>query len=205
MTPVKVKICGITRPADSQAAVAAGADALGFVFAPRSKRKLPLEEAVALVGQVPAFVSRVGLFMDQSSAEVARVLERAALNLLQFHGCEDAGFCRQFGLPYIKAVAMESAGAAEQAGRDFPDAAALLLDSHRVGQVGGTGQTFDWGTIPRLPLPLVLAGGLTPVNVRRAVQQVRPWAVDVSSGVEDAPGVKNAEKMRMFIREAKHE
>jgi phosphoribosylanthranilate isomerase len=100
---------------------------------------------------------------------------------------------------------MESAGAAEQAGRDFPDAAALLLDSHRAGQVGGTGQTFDWGTIPRLPLPLVLAGGLTPVNVRRAVQQVRPWAVDVSSGVEDAPGVKNAEKMRMFIREAKHE
>jgi phosphoribosylanthranilate isomerase len=205
MTPVKVKICGITRLADSQAAVAAGADALGFVFAPRSKRKLPLEKAVALVGEVPAFVSRVGLFMDQSSAEVARVLERLALNLLQFHGSEDAGFCRQFGLPYIKAVAMESAGAAEQAGRDFPDAAALLLDSHRAGQVGGTGQTFDWGTIPRLPLPLVLAGGLTPVNVRRAVQQVRPWAVDVSSGVEDAPGVKNAEKMRMFIREAKHE
>jgi phosphoribosylanthranilate isomerase len=200
-----VKICGITRLADSQAAVAAGADALGFVFAPRSKRKLPLEKAVALVGEVPAFVSRVGLFMDQSSAEVARVLERLALNLLQFHGSEDAGFCRQFGLPYIKAVAMESAGAAEQAGRDFPDAAALLLDSHRAGQVGGTGQTFDWGTIPRLPLPLVLAGGLTPVNVRRAVQQVRPWAVDVSSGVEDAPGVKNAEKMRMFIREAKHE
>jgi phosphoribosylanthranilate isomerase len=205
MTPVKVKICGITRLADSQAAVAAGADALGFVFAPRSKRKLPLEKAVALVGEVPAFVSRVGLFMDQSSAEVARVLERLALNLLQFHGSEDAGFCRQFGLPYIKAVAMESAGAAEQAGRDFPDAAALLLDSHRAGQVGGTGQTFDWGTIPRLPLPLVLVGGLTPVNVRRAVQQVRPWAVDVSSGVEDAPGVKNAEKMRMFIREAKHE
>lgn len=205
MRRVRVKICGIRRPQDLQAAVAAGADALGFVFAPRSKRKLPLEKAVALVGEVPAFVSRVGLFMDQSSAEVARVLERLALNLLQFHGSEDAGFCRQFGLPYIKAVAMESAGAAEQAGRDFPDAAALLLDSHRAGQVGGTGQTFDWGTIPRLPLPLVLAGGLTPVNVRRAVQQVRPWAVDVSSGVEDAPGVKNAEKMRMFIREAKHE
>lgn len=205
MTPVKVKICGITRLADSQAAVAAGADALGFVFAPRSKRKLPLEEAVALVGQVPAFVSRVGLFMDQSSAEVARVLERVALNLLQFHGSEDAGFCRQFGLPYIKAVAMGSARVAERAACDFPDAAALLLDSHRVGQVGGTGQTFDWGTIPRLTLPLVLAGGLTPDNVRRAVQQVRPWAVDVSSGVEDAPGVKNVEKMRMFIREAKHD
>ena len=202
MTPVKVKICGVTRQADLQAA---GADALGFVFAPRSKRRLDCGEAAALVGQVPAFVARVGLFMDQSRADVVRVLERVPLNLLQFHGSEGADFCRQFGLPYIKAVAMGTAGAADRAGREFPDAAALLLDSHQVGQVGGTGQAFDWGTIPRLTRPLVLAGGLTPGNVRQAVQQVRPWAVDVSSGVEDAPGVKNAEKMQMFIREAKHD
>jgi phosphoribosylanthranilate isomerase len=205
VSQVKVKICGIMRPQDAQAAVAAGADALGFVFAPLSRRKLAADEAVALVAGVPAFVSRVGLFMDQAAAEVGQVLEEVPLNLLQFHGSEDAGFCRQFGLPYIKAVPMGSDGSAERAERDFPDAAALLLDSHPVGQAGGTGQTFDWSAIPRLSLPLVLAGGLTPENVRRAVRQVRPWAVDVSSGVEDSPGVKNTEKMRMFVREAKRE
>jgi phosphoribosylanthranilate isomerase len=205
VSPVRVKICGITCLPDLQAAAAAGADALGFVFAPRSRRALSLEEAEALVPQVPAFVARVGLFMDAPAREVERVLERVRLTLLQFHGSEDAGFCRQFGLPYIKAVAMGSAGEAGRAERDFPDAAALLLDSHRNGQVGGTGQSFDWSRIPRLSRPLILAGGLTPENVRRAVREVRPWAVDVSSGVEDAPGKKNAEKMREFIREAKYE
>lgn len=203
MRRVKVKICGIRRPQDLQAAVAAGADALGFVFAPGSSRRLAVEEARVLVGQVPAFVSRVGLFMDQTQAEVEQVLQRVPLSLLQFHGREDAAFCRRFGLPYVKALAMGSEAAPERAERDFADAAALLLDSHRAGGVGGTGQTFDWDSIPRMTLPLVLAGGLTPENVRRAVQQVRPWAVDVSSGVEDAPGEKNAEKMQIFIREAK--
>ena len=205
MMRVKVKICGIRRPQDLRAAVAAGADALGFVFAPGSSRRLTVEEARVLVALVPAFISRVGLFMDQSQAEVEQVLQRVPLSLLQFHGREEAGFCRQFGLPYVKAVAMGSDAAPERAARDFADAAALLLDSHRAGGVGGTGQTFDWGGIPRMPLPLVLAGGLTPENVRRAVQQVRPWAVDVSSGVEDAPGEKNPEKMQTFIREAKGE
>lgn len=205
MTPVRVKICGITRLPDLQAAVAAGADALGFVFASRSPRALSAAAAETLVAQVPAFVSRVGLFMDHSAAEVATVLERVPLSLLQFHGSEDAGFCRQFGLPYIKAVAMGSPGEAERAGREFPDAAALLLDSHRAGEAGGSGQSFDWSRIPRLSRPLVLAGGLTPANVRRAVREVRPWAVDVSSGVEEAPGIKSAEKMQAFIREAKYE
>ena len=205
MRPVKVKICGIRRPQDLKAAVTAGADALGFVFAPGSSRRLAVEEARVLVAQVPAFVSRVGLFMDQTRNEVEQVLQRVPLNLLQFHGREEAGFCRQFGLPYVKAVAMGSDAAPEQAERDFADAAALLLDSHRAGSVGGTGQTFDWSGIPSMKLPLVLAGGLTPENVRRAVQQVQPWAVDVASGVEDAPGEKNVEKMQTFIREAKGE
>ena len=133
------------------------------------------------------------------------MLARVPLGLLQFHGGEDAAFCRQFGLPYIKAVAMGSGAAADRAERDFPDAAALLLDSHRPGGAGGSGQTFDWSGIPALTLPLVLAGGLTPDNVRQAVRQVRPWAVDVSSGVEDAPGEKNAGKMQRFIREARRE
>jgi phosphoribosylanthranilate isomerase len=205
MRRVRVKICGIRRPQDLQAAVAAGADALGFVFAPGSPRILGVDEARVLAGQVPAFVSRVGLFMDQTQAEVEQVLQRVPLSLLQFHGREDAGFCRQFGLPYVKAVAMGSGVAPDRIEREFADAAALLLDSHRAGGAGGTGQIFDWSGIPRLTLPLVLAGGLKPENVRRAVQQVRPWAVDVSSGVEDAPGEKNVDKMQMFIREAKGE
>jgi phosphoribosylanthranilate isomerase len=202
---------------DLRAAVEAGADALGFVFARRSSRALETAEAAALVAEVPAFVSRVGLFMDQGFEEVARILERVPLSLLQFHGSEDAAYCRRFGLPYMKAIAMAApatpakapaqslAQSLAQAEREFGDAAALLLDSHGAGELGGTGRCFDWAQVPRLSRPLVLAGGLTPDNVREAVLQLRPWAVDVSSGVEDAPGVKNAQKMQAFIREAKSE
>jgi phosphoribosylanthranilate isomerase len=143
--------------------------------------------------------------MDQDTAAVASVLSQVPLNLLQFHGREDADFCRQFGLPYIKAVSMVSDQAAQQAADEFPDAAALLLDSHAPGGVGGTGAVFDWAMIPSALMPLVLAGGLTPANVRQAVAQARPWAVDVSSGVEDRPGVKNEKLMREFIQEAKCE
>jgi phosphoribosylanthranilate isomerase len=202
---MRVKICGITRQEDVQAAVAAGADALGFVFAPRSRRVLDPDAAAALARRVPAFVSRVGLFMDQDFEQVSRVLDRVPLSLLQFHGREDAAFCRSFGLPYVKALAMGSAPSLALAERSYADAAGLLLDSHRSGEIGGTGQSFDWSGIPDLELPLILAGGLTPDNVRQAVRQVRPWAVDVSSGVEDAPGIKNAEKMKIFVSEAKSE
>lgn len=205
MTAVRVKICGITRSDDLRVAVAAGADALGFVFAERSKRVLSVATAQQLTGIVPAFVSRVGLFMDQDAESVARVLDAVSLNLLQFHGSESAEYCRQFGLPYIKAVSMDSELAARRAETDFPDAAALLLDSHPAGGLGGTGQAFDWSLIPASSMPLILAGGLSPENVGKAVAQVKPWAVDVSSGVEDEPGVKNAGKMQKFIREAKSE
>ena len=203
--PVRVKICGLTRSQDVLAAVAAGADALGFVFTQRSRRALQPDAALALVRQVPAFVARVGLFMDQDEAEVRGILDRVPLNLLQFHGQEEAAYCRSFGMPYIKAVAMGSGSSLERAEQDFADASGLLLDSHGVGQTGGTGQTFDWSEIPALGLPLILAGGLTPANVRQAVRRVRPWAVDVSSGVEDAPGVKNVDSMKAFIDEAKSE
>lgn len=205
MRMVKVKICGITRRVDLHAAVEAGADALGFVFAERSKRAIDRETAAGLVAQVPAFVSRVGLFMDHDTGSVAGILDKVPLNVLQFHGGEDAEFCRQFGLPYIKAVSMESGDSVKRAERDFPDAVALLLDSHPSGGVGGTGNRFDWSMIPESGKRLVLAGGLTPRNVRQAVERVRPWAVDVSSGVEDAPGIKNPEKMQEFISEAKRE
>ncbi len=195
----------MTRAGDVRAAVAAGADALGFVFAPRSKRVLEVALATELVANVPAFVSRVGLFMDQDAGTVAAIVDRVPLNLLQFHGAEDAGFCRQFGLPFIKAVSMTTENAVRAAEEAFPDASALLLDSHRTGEVGGTGMVFDWSEIPPVGLPLVLAGGLTPGNVRQAVQQVRPWAVDVSSGVESAPGIKSEKLMREFIQEARRE
>jgi phosphoribosylanthranilate isomerase len=202
---MRVKICGLTRLQDVRVAVAAGADALGFVFVPQSRRALQPDAALELVRAVPAFVTRVGLFMDQDYDTVRRVLDRVPLNLLQFHGREDAVFCRRFGLPYVKAVAMGSGATLAPMCQAFADAAALLLDSHSSGQVGGTGRIFDWDEIPRLDLPLILAGGLTPENVREAVRRVRPWAVDVSSGVEDAPGIKSAEKMQMFISEAKCE
>jgi phosphoribosylanthranilate isomerase len=203
--PVKIKICGLTRGVDVAAAVQAGADALGFVFAPGSKRVLDVQRAADLVAQVPAFVTRTGLFMDQDAATVNRIIARVPLNLLQFHGKEDAGFCRQFGLPYIKAVSMSAERAVELAESEYPDAAALLLDSHVSGGVGGTGQVFDWSVIPESSLPLVLAGGLGPSNVRRAIEQVRPWAVDVSSGVETAPGIKSEDLIREFINEVKRD
>ena len=205
MTAVRVKICGFTRPSDVRAAVVAGADALGFVFAPRSKRVLTIPRAAELVTGVPAFVSRVGLFMDQDFDAVASILDQVPLNLLQFHGAEDAAFCRRFGLPYIKAVSMDSDRAVERAGQEYTDASALLLDSHPAGGVGGTGVVFDWSLISQSSLPLVLAGGLEPGNVRQAIERLKPWAVDVSSGVETAPGIKSEALMRKFIEEAKRE
>jgi phosphoribosylanthranilate isomerase len=200
----RVKICGLTRAVDVDAAVRAGADALGFVFTPQSRRCVDTRAARELVRRVPAFVARVGLFMNQDAGEVRRVLAEVPLSLLQFHGGEDGAYCRQFGLPYIKALAMGGAGQLPNVG-EYPDAAALLLDSHEPGSTGGTGHAFDWNRIPPLPRPLVLAGGLDPDNVARAVRTVRPWAVDVSSGVEQEPGVKSAAKMQRFIEEASSE
>jgi phosphoribosylanthranilate isomerase len=205
LSVVRVKICGLTRREDVGWAVDAGADALGFVFTPVSRRVLDPGQAATLVSGVPAFVCRVGLFMNQDSQTVSRVLKRVPLSLLQFHGSEDAGFCRQFGLPYIKAVSVVSAESVRRAETDFADAAALLLDSHPEGGAGGTGVSFDWSLVPSTRLPLILAGGLTPGSVREAVERTRPWAVDVSSGVEDAPGIKNQALMREFIKEAKSE
>ena len=202
---VRVKICGLTRRQDIIDAVKAGADALGFVFSDRSKRVIGAGEAEKLVREVPAFVSRVGLFMDQEAAIIREVLERVPLSLLQFHGREAPDFCRQFGLPYVKALSIGDERVLNRAERDYADAAGLLLDSHAPGGPGGTGEVFDWSEIPDIRLPLVLAGGLTPENVVQAVRRVKPWAVDVSSGVEEAPGLKSAAKMQAFISEAKRE
>lgn len=201
----RVKICGLTREGDTEAALDAGADAIGFVFAPGSKRLLDSARAAELVRLVPAFIARVGLFLDQDAGDVARVLDQVPLTLLQFHGSEDNTYCSQFGMPYIKAVSVDSGQAVAQAEREFEDAAGLLLDSHAPGGLGGTGRVFDWQHITHSRLPLILAGGLTVDNVAAAVRRLRPWAVDVSSGVEDAPGIKNPDKIRRFIDEAKRE
>ena len=204
MNTTRVKICGLTRPQDVDAAVTAGADAVGFVFTQRSKRYVAPERAVELAARVPAFVSRVGLFMDAEAGFVERVLKEVPLTLLQFHGLETPAYCRRFGRPYVKALGMADPEKLQHVD-EYADAAAILLDSHPPGEPGGTGRTFSWDRIPTLSRPLVLAGGLNPSNVAAAVCTVRPWAVDVSSGVETEPGVKCADKMKEFIREAKRE
>jgi phosphoribosylanthranilate isomerase len=205
VSTVRVKICGLTRPPDIAAAVDAGADAIGFVFVPRSPRYLQSGTASGLCRSVPAFVSRVGLFLDQEADFVNRILQEVPLSLLQFHGTEDAAYCRQFGLPYIKAVNMDGEDPLASAEAAYQDAAGILLDSHQHGGLGGTGKTLDWKQLSAGGLPLILAGGLNADNVATAVRTARPWAVDVSSGVESSPGVKDVSAIRQFIKEAKRE
>lgn len=202
MKRTRIKICGITREDDLATAVAAGADALGFVFYAPSPRHLTPQRAAQLISLVPAFVTKTGLFVNESSAVVAEVMDRVPLDLLQFHGDEDAAYCAQFGRPWIKAARvkpgldlLEYASAFAAA----PGVAGLLLDAH-VDGYGGGGKTFDWSLIPpSLPLPVILSGGLHPGNIAEAVRAVRPWAVDVSSGVESARGIKDAQKITEFI------
>ena len=193
----------MTRQADVAVAIDAGADALGFVFARGGPRCLSAGLAAALCEQVPAFVSRVGLFLDQERDYVESVLGQVPLNLLQFHGQEDAAYCRQFGRPYIKAVNLDSNRAISVAEAAFPDACAILVDSQETGGQGGTGRTLDWQVVKPGKRPLILAGGLTAANVAQAIRLVRPWAVDVSSGVESRPGMKDADAIRKFIAAAK--
>lgn len=201
---VRVKICGITRSEDLHAACKAGADALGFVFYAGSPRHLSIEQAALLVAQLPPFVQSVGLFVDAEPAFVEAVLETVPLDLLQFHGNEAPEQCRAFGRPYLKAVRMRAGVDLVKYCADFHDARGLLLDAYVPGVPGGTGEHFDWGLIPAgLPKPIVLSGGLNPDNVAQAVQAVRPWAVDVSSGVETAPGIKDAARVAAFVRHAK--
>ena len=195
----RIKICGLTRPQDVDAAVAAGADAIGLVFYPASPRCIDLARAIELVRHVPPFVDIVGLFVNAALTQVRAVLAAIPVHLLQFHGDEDDAYCRQFGRPFLKAVRVCPDIDLPGQMTVFPSAQAILLDAFVEGY-GGSGQAFDWTLVPReLPKPIVLSGGLDANNVGDAIRRLHPAAVDVSSGVESGKGIKDAEKIRAFV------
>ncbi len=199
---VRVKICGITRVEDALAAVAHGADAIGLVFYAPSPRAVSIEQAIQIVNQIPAFVSVVGLFVSAEEGFVRNVISNVALDLLQFHGDEAPEECTRYGLPFIKAIRVKSDTNLVQCAKDYSASRALLLDTYTEGVAGGTGHVFDWGLIPPdLNKPVVLAGGLTSENVASAIQQVKPYAVDVSGGVEASKGIKDAAKIAAFMQQ----
>mgnify|MGYP001456921913 CR=1 FL=1 len=201
---LRVKICGITRLEDVQAACRAGADALGFVFYEKSPRHVSIDTAAMLVRALPPFVQSVGLFVDAQPDFIERVLRAVPLDVLQFHGDESPAACARYGRPWIKAVRVNPESDLLKCAADFDAARGLLLDAFVPGVPGGTGERFDWKLIPEgMPKPIVLSGGLTPDNVAEAVRSVRPWAVDVSSGVEASKGIKDALKVARFIANAK--
>ena len=198
----RTKICGITRLEDAKASVRAGCDALGFVFYKESPRYIALDAFKVIVKELPPFVTKTGLFVNADPAEIEEAIQSGLVNVLQFHGDETPDFCRQFNFPYIKAVAVSSSVDLIQYAKDFHDAEALLLDAYHEHLKGGTGQTFDWNLIPHsLSKPIVLAGGLNVDNVKEAIKKVKPYAVDVSGGVEESKGIKNSLKIQAFIKE----
>ena len=201
----RTKICGITRAEDVQAVAASGADAFGLVFYENSPRHVTVQQALAVIRAVPPFLSAVGLFVNPSASEVREILDQVPLDMLQFHGEEEPDFCAQFGRPYLKAIRVRPGVDLVQFAARYAGAQALLLDAYVEGTHGGTGASFDWELIPReLPLPVILSGGLDANNVADAIRQVRPYAVDVSSGVEAGKGIKDASKVAAFIKEVKN-
>ena len=200
----RVKICGITQPRDGAAAAHAGADAIGLVFYPPSPRFLSIDRALEIRDALPPFVQTVALFVNPDAAQVAQVIGRVKPAMLQFHGEETPAFCEDFGLPYVKACRIRPGVDALKYLRPFSRAAAWLFDSH-VAEYGGVGESFDWSLAPRVDeRAVILSGGLAPSNVAEAVRRLRPWAVDVSSGVESAKGIKDAGKMAAFISEVRN-
>lgn len=196
----RVKICGITRIEDATAAARAGADAIGFVFEPKSLRYVKPDQAQVIMRALPPFVTVVGLFVNAAPDTVETVLNRVPLDLLQFHGNETPEQCRRYHRPYIKAIHMRADVNLHDQARRYADAEGLLLDTAAANVAGGSGQIFDWSLVPAdVGKPVILAGGLTPENVAEAVRKVRPFAVDVSSGVEQNKGIKDAQKISAFI------
>lgn len=202
----RIKICGLKDPAHARLAAEEGADAVGLVFYPPSPRNVEPAQAAAVSAALPPYVSAVGLFVDPAPEQVRDILARVHLDVLQFQGDESPDFCASFGLPWVRAVRMEEGVDLVECAKRFHGAKALLLDAHVAGIPGGTGVSFDWKAIPRhLPVPIILSGGLSPDNVARAVREVQPWAVDVSSGVESGRGTKDPRKIVEFIRSVRSE
>ena len=198
----RVKICGITRPEDGIAAAALGVDAIGLVFYAKSPRCVSIEQARAICDSLPGFVTVVSLFLNPDAEWVDEVLAGVPVDLIQFHGAEPAEFCCDFNRPYIKVLGMADQPDLAAKAAAYPDARSLLLDSHGFGEAGGTGAAFDWNTIPaKLRQRIILAGGLNPDNIAAAIQNVRPYAVDLSSGVESAPGIKDLARMTQLMNE----
>ena len=204
MTRTRVKFCGLTRPGDVRLACELGVDALGFVLVRDSPRYLLPGELHGLRGAVSPLVDVVALFMNPHGSEVLDTLRRLRPTLLQFHGHESDAFCRSFGVPFLKTLPMAT-GSEDPllAAKRYPSALAFLLDGHGPGQSGGRGESFDWSRTPRMARPVFLAGGLHPQNVGAAVALARPYAVDVSSGIENSPGHKDGEKMQHFLEEVR--
>ncbi len=200
----RVKICGITRPEDALAAAEAGADAIGLVFYDKSPRAVDIGQAWEILDVLPPFVTTVGLFVNADAQTIEDILVEVPLDLLQFHGDEAPDFCEQFGTPYIKAVRMREGTDLKGIAQRYTAAQGLLLDTFRPGVPGGTGEVFDW-SLAQQPCdkPIILAGGLRPDNVAQAIAQVRPWAVDVSGGVEKEKGIKDSGKISAFIQAVK--
>lgn len=204
LSAVRIKICGITRVEDALAAAEAGADAIGLVFYGKSPRAVSIHQARAVIAALPPFVSVVGLFVNASRCELGEILDAVQLDLLQFHGDETPEACSGYGRPYIKALRVKAGDDIAARISQYPEARGFLLDTYVEGVPGGTGQAFDWSLIPEgLQRPIILAGGLTPTNVGDAISRVRPYAVDVSGGVETSKGIKDAEKVRAFIAQCR--
>jgi phosphoribosylanthranilate isomerase len=200
----RIKCCGMTRVEDALLAAQLGADAIGVVITARSPRRVSIAKAREIVRAMPPFIITVALLMDDDASTVHEVLDAVRPALLQFHGAETDAWCAQFDAPFIKAIAMGEGAAALSRLHDYPHAAGLLLDGHGLGEAGGSGKVFDWSLMPtQLSQPLILAGGLHAGNVEAAIRKARPWAVDVASGVESSPGIKDAQKLQAFIHAAR--
>nr|WP_225776903.1 phosphoribosylanthranilate isomerase [Pseudomonas sp. Marseille-Q3773] len=204
MSNVRSKICGITRIEDALAAAEAGADAIGLVFYTRSPRAVDVRQARAIIAALPPFVTTVGLFVNATRCELNEILEAVPLDLLQFHGDETPQDCEGYQRPWIKALRVRPGDDLEAACQQYAGARGILLDTYVPGVPGGTGEAFDWSLVPaRLSKPVILAGGLSADNVGQAIAQVRPYAVDVSGGVEQAKGIKDAAKIEAFLQAVK--
>ena len=202
--PTRVKICGVTQEKDAVNIARAGADALGFVFYKPSPRYVSPEQAATMIRALPPFVTSVGLFVDADHAFIEEVLKQAPLDLLQFHGNETEAQCSAFGRPYIKSLRMKEGLSVFDAISSYPSCSGILLDTYVANTPGGTGRAFDWSRVPlETEKPIILAGGLTPENVAQAISATRPWAVDVSGGVEKARGIKDLTLVHRFVEGAK--